>query len=60
MPVHFVRRMSFDLNVKKRWKDKKERKTVVYNNPSKSIFFQYLPFSTQPNQLKIAYFCASM
>ena len=38
-------------------KDRKERKAVVYDNPPKSIFFQYLPFSTQPNQLKIANFC---
>ena len=44
----------------KRGKDKGESKTVPYDNPPKSIFFQYLAFLTQPNQLKIADFCVSM
>ena len=40
-----------------RRKDRKERKTEVYNNTNK-ISFQYLPLSTQPNQLKIVdFFC---
>ena len=43
----------------KRGKDRKEKNTVVYINPAKSIFFQYLPYSTQPTQLKIADFCVS-
>ena len=44
----------------KREKDRKERKTGVYNNPQKFSFSQYLPFSTQPNQKKIANFCVFM
>ena len=43
----------------KRGKDGKGRKTVVYVNPPKSINYQYLPFLTQSNQLKIADFCVS-
>ena len=43
-----------------RVKDIKENKIVVYNNPLIKISFQYLPFSTQPNQLKIADFCVFM
>ena len=38
-------------------KDRKKEKAVVYDNPLFSIFFQYSPFSTHPNQLKIADFC---
>ena len=29
----------------------------VYDKQPKSILFQYMPFSTQPNQLKTADFC---
>ena len=54
MPVPFVKQIF------KRGKDRKERKTVVYNNPLKTIFLQYLPFSSLPNQLKTADFCVSM
>ena len=57
-PVHFVKQMSSNVNIWK-GKDPKERKTVVYNNLPTQISFQYLPFSTQPNQLKIADFGVS-
>ena len=33
--------------------------TVFSNKPSTQISIQYLPFSTQPPQLKIADFCVS-
>ena len=36
-----------------------ERKTVFYNNLTTKISIQYLPYWTQPNQLKIADFCLS-
>ena len=38
----------------KKGKDRKEKKTVVCNSPPTKILFQYLPFSAEPNQLKIA------
>jgi hypothetical protein len=40
----------------KRGKCRKERKTVVYNNPPKSIFFQYLPFLPSVEDSKLLYF----
>ena len=60
MPVHFVKKLTPIKIFKIIGKDRKERKTVVYNNPTKSFVFQYLPFLTQPNQLKTADFCVSM
>ena len=59
VPEHFVQQMSSHF-IFERGKDRKVRKTVVYNNPPIYIFFQYLPFSTQPNHLKIADYCISM
>ena len=32
---------------------------VVYDKQPESIFFQYMPFLTQPNQLKTVDFCVS-
>ena len=39
---------------------KTEKNTVVYDNPLKSILFQYMPFLSQPKQLNTANFYVSM